>query len=52
MDVGARETKEALKKELAETKNQVTVLKERTAEVRQDKCLVHHYRAVRLVATE
>jgi hypothetical protein len=44
MDVGARETEDALKKELAETKDQVTVLKERTAEVRHGKCLVHCYR--------
>jgi hypothetical protein len=33
MDVGARETKDTLEKEQAETKNQVTVLKERTMEV-------------------
>jgi hypothetical protein len=46
MDVGARETEEALKKELAVTKDQVTVLKERTAEVHQGKCLVHRYMAV------
>jgi hypothetical protein len=41
MDVGARETEEALKKELAATKDQVTVLKERTAKVCQGKCFVH-----------
>jgi hypothetical protein len=41
MDVGARKTEDALKKELAGVKNQVTFLKERTAEVRQGDCLVH-----------
>jgi hypothetical protein len=30
MDVGSRETEEALKKELTSTKDQVTVLEERT----------------------
>jgi hypothetical protein len=34
MGVGARETEEAPKKALAATKDQVTVLKEKTAEVR------------------
>jgi hypothetical protein len=32
---GARETEDGLKKELAETKDRVTVLKERTAEVQR-----------------
>jgi hypothetical protein len=46
MDAGARETENALKKELAEVKDQVTVLKERTTEVRHGKCLVHCCEAV------
>jgi hypothetical protein len=37
MNVGAKETEDALKKELAETKDQVKILKERTMEVRQGK---------------
>jgi hypothetical protein len=45
MDAGARETENALKKELAEVKDQVTAIKERNAEVRHGKCLVHHYEA-------
>jgi hypothetical protein len=32
---GAKETEDALKKDLAETKDQVKILKERTAEVRK-----------------
>jgi hypothetical protein len=52
MDTGARETKNALKKELAEVKDQVTVLKERTAEVRHGKCLVHHCGATQCAATD
>jgi hypothetical protein len=32
---GARETETTLEKELAETKDQVTILKERTTEVQQ-----------------
>jgi hypothetical protein len=39
MDVGARETEDALKKELAEVKDQVTAIKERTAEVRHGSVL-------------
>jgi hypothetical protein len=35
MNVGAKGTEDTLKKELAETKNQIRILKERTAEVRQ-----------------
>jgi hypothetical protein len=35
MCAGAKETEDALKKELTETKDQVTVLKERTAEVQK-----------------
>jgi hypothetical protein len=35
MCVGAKETEDALKKELVETKDQVTVLKERTAKVQK-----------------
>jgi hypothetical protein len=46
MDVGARETEEALKKELAVSKDQVMILKERTVEVRQGKCLAHRRGAV------
>jgi hypothetical protein len=38
MDVGAKETEDGLKKELTEVKNQVTTLKERTAEVRRGEC--------------
>jgi hypothetical protein len=34
MNAGTKETEDAPKKELAETKDQVRVLKERTAEVR------------------
>jgi hypothetical protein len=37
MNAGAKETEDALKKELVETKDQVRILKERTAEVRQGK---------------
>jgi hypothetical protein len=35
MGSGAKETEGALKKELEETKDQVKILKERTAEVRR-----------------
>jgi hypothetical protein len=42
MGVDAWETEEALKKELSATKDQVMVLKDRTAEVRQGKCFVHY----------
>jgi hypothetical protein len=35
MNSGAKETEDALKKELAETKDQVRILKERTTKVRQ-----------------
>jgi hypothetical protein len=46
MEAGAKKTKDALKKELAETKDQVRILKERTAEVRQGEYLVYFGRAV------
>jgi hypothetical protein len=39
MDAGARETEDALKKELVEVKDQVTAIKERTAEVRHGNVL-------------
>jgi hypothetical protein len=51
MDVGARGNKDALKKELAEVKNQVTVLKERIAEVGQGEYLVYCCGAVQFSAT-
>jgi hypothetical protein len=35
MGSSTKETEDSLKKELAETKDQVRILKERTAEVRQ-----------------
>jgi hypothetical protein len=35
MGSGTKETEDALKKELEETKDQVRILKERTTEVRQ-----------------
>jgi hypothetical protein len=37
MNAGAKKTEDALKKELAETKDQVKILKERTTEVHQGK---------------
>jgi hypothetical protein len=37
MNSGTKETEDDLKKELAETKDQVRILKERTAEVHQGK---------------
>jgi hypothetical protein len=46
MEAGAKKTKDALKKELAETKDQVRILKERTAEVRQGEYFVYFGRAV------
>jgi hypothetical protein len=52
MDVGARETENALKKELAEVKDQVTTIKERIAEVRHVKCLVHRSGVARRAATD
>jgi hypothetical protein len=52
MDADARETENALKKELAKDKDQVTAIKERTAEVCHGKCLVHHYEAVRHAASD
>jgi hypothetical protein len=52
MDAGARETENNLMKELAEVKDQVTVFKEMTAEVRHVKCLVHHCGVVRHAATD
>jgi hypothetical protein len=51
MDAGARETENALKKELAEDKDQVTTIKERTAEVCHGKCLVPCYEVARRAAT-
>jgi hypothetical protein len=51
MDVGAWETENALKEELDEVKDQVTTIKERTAEVRHGKCFVLHHEVARRVAT-
>jgi hypothetical protein len=51
MNSGANETKDALKKKLVETKDQVTILKERTTEVCQGKWLVHRNREMQLVVT-
>jgi hypothetical protein len=51
MDAGARETENAPKKELAEVMDQVTAIKERTAEVRHDKCLVRRREVARCAAT-
>jgi hypothetical protein len=52
MDAGARETENALKKELAEVKDQVTTIKERTAEVHHGECLVHHCEAASYAAMD
>jgi hypothetical protein len=52
MDAGARETENALKKELVEVKDQVTAIKERTAEVHHGKCLVHRREVARRAATD
>jgi hypothetical protein len=52
MDAGARETENALKKEMAEGKDQVTVIKERTAEVHHGKYLVHRCEAASRVAMD
>jgi hypothetical protein len=46
MNASAKETEDALKKEMAETKDQVRILKERTVEVRQGKCFVQRDKAV------
>jgi hypothetical protein len=46
MSAGAKETEDTLKKELAETKDQVKILKERTTKTRQGKYLVHCNRAM------
>jgi hypothetical protein len=51
MDVGAWETENALKEELDEVNDQVTTIKERTAEVRHGKCFVLHHEVARRVAT-
>jgi hypothetical protein len=51
MDASGRETENALKKELAEVKDQVTAIKERTAEVRHGKRLVHLCEVARRAAT-
>jgi hypothetical protein len=51
MDAGARETENALKKDLAKVKDQVTTIKERTMEVRHGKCLVHRREVARHAAT-
>jgi hypothetical protein len=52
MDADARETENALKKERAEVKDQVTVLKDKTTEVHHGKCLVHHCEVARRAATD
>jgi hypothetical protein len=52
MDAGSRETENTLKKELAVVKDQVMVLKERTAEARHGECLVHRYRAALHATTD
>jgi hypothetical protein len=52
MDAGARETENTLKKELVVVKDQVMVLKERTAETRHGKCLVHRCRAALRATTD
>jgi hypothetical protein len=51
MYAGAKETEVTLKKKLAETKDQVRIPKERTAELRQGRCRVHCGRAIKLVIT-
>jgi hypothetical protein len=51
MNSGAIRTVDRLKKELAETKDQVRILKERTTEVRQGKWFVHRNGEVQLVVT-
>jgi hypothetical protein len=52
MDAGTRETENTLKKELAEIKDQLTVLTKRTAEVHHGKCLVHRREVARSAATD
>jgi hypothetical protein len=52
MDAGARETENALKKELVEVKDQVIAIKERIAKVRDGKCLVHRREVARRAATD
>jgi hypothetical protein len=52
MDAGTRETENTLKKELAEIKDQLTVLTKRTAEVHHGKCLVHRREAARSATTD
>jgi cell division protein FtsB len=52
MDAVARETENALKKELVEVKDQVIAIKERIAKVRDGKCLVHRREVARRAATD